>query len=57
MPNLADDTSVHSAGKLCNQTPPPEFWTHFNAQNINARPQAQGTDAAQGADGGGAGGV
>ena len=46
MPNLADDTSLHSAGKLCNQAPPPEFWAHFNAQNVNARPQTQGTDPA-----------
>ena len=42
MPNPADVTSDHSAGKLSKQKPPPEFWAHFNAQNVNAPAQTQG---------------
>ena len=42
MPNPADVTSDHSAGKLTKQKPPPEFWAHFNAQNVNAQAQTQG---------------
>ena len=27
----------HSAGKVSDPAPPPEFWTHFNANNTNAK--------------------
>ena len=36
MPNPADVSSIHTAGKLIKQKPPPEFWESFNEKNINA---------------------
>ena len=39
MPNPADVSSIHSAGKPIKQKPPPEFWESFNAKNINAQTQ------------------
>ena len=43
-----EEDAKHSAGLVCNQGPPPEwFFQEFNANNINAKKDKKKTEAAK----------